>query len=239
MPVRKPDGPFLRGSADALPFPDESVDVVICNHTLEHFENVSASLREIGRVLKPGGALWAAVPDASTLDDRLYRYLFDGGGHVNRFSFDSFRDLVESEAEVQAESCKRLYTGFVYLNPPHPDRLPFYPRKAALLARVPPRLLRSIIRWLNFATRWCDRKLKRNWSLYGYAFSFRKEGKESAGSIKRLEEDHNVCFSCGSGHPTGTLQLRSKFRGLRRVYDCPACGEANFYTPTTGLTEPR
>ena len=48
-------------------------------------------LAEIGRVLKPPGALYIAVPDASTFGDRLYRWLTWGGGHVNAFT--SAREL--------------------------------------------------------------------------------------------------------------------------------------------------
>jgi ubiquinone/menaquinone biosynthesis C-methylase UbiE/uncharacterized protein YbaR (Trm112 family) len=50
---------FERVIADMsrLPFRDESFDVVFCSQTLHHSMNLQETLREINRVLKPGGKL--------------------------------------------------------------------------------------------------------------------------------------------------------------------------------------
>lgn len=45
-----------------LPFADQSYDVVIASHVLEHLEQAEASVREWFRVLKPGGRLLIGVP---------------------------------------------------------------------------------------------------------------------------------------------------------------------------------
>lgn len=42
--------------------PDQSVDVAICHHTLEHLPEPVMALRELHRVLKPGGRLVLHVP---------------------------------------------------------------------------------------------------------------------------------------------------------------------------------
>src|SRR5262245_49983120 len=44
-----------QGSADALPYPDSSFDKVLSVHTLYFWSDLVRPLREIARVLKPGG----------------------------------------------------------------------------------------------------------------------------------------------------------------------------------------
>lgn len=48
---------LVRGSAADLPFPPNSLDAVTCLEALEFFPNDVAALREMTRVLRPGGAL--------------------------------------------------------------------------------------------------------------------------------------------------------------------------------------
>jgi SAM-dependent methyltransferase len=50
------------GSADDLPFSDDSFDCVICTEVLEHCVDPAAALREMGRVLKPGGHAFVTTP---------------------------------------------------------------------------------------------------------------------------------------------------------------------------------
>ena len=138
---------------------DCSVDVAICHHTLEHFENLQGALRELNRVIHTKSCLWVAVPDGSSFDDKLYRYLFRGGGHLHRFTLQSLIQTVESGTELRAQRYKKLHSGFVYLNPPDPEKLPYYPDRAHFLTRVPPRVLESLLKWFNYLTRLTDQWL--------------------------------------------------------------------------------
>lgn len=54
------------GRAEALPFPDDSFDAVVSQFGLMFFDDRPAALREMMRVLRPGGRLAVAVCD--TLD---------------------------------------------------------------------------------------------------------------------------------------------------------------------------
>jgi 2-polyprenyl-3-methyl-5-hydroxy-6-metoxy-1,4-benzoquinol methylase len=51
-----------KGVAEALPFPDHSFDLVILDNVLEHVTDRAATLREIRRVLRPGGLLYMVTP---------------------------------------------------------------------------------------------------------------------------------------------------------------------------------
>jgi SAM-dependent methyltransferase len=54
-----------------LPLGDVSVDKLLCNHMLEHVIDDDAVLREIHRVVRPGGNVLIGVPLAFTLQVRL------------------------------------------------------------------------------------------------------------------------------------------------------------------------
>jgi ubiquinone/menaquinone biosynthesis C-methylase UbiE len=57
-------GPWIsmRGSVYELPFKDHAFDCVIISEVLEHLGEDERALKEIARVLKPGGVLAASVP---------------------------------------------------------------------------------------------------------------------------------------------------------------------------------
>ena len=52
----------MEGDALALPFPDESFDVVIISEVMEHIPDDKGVLAEMVRVLKPGGRIAVTVP---------------------------------------------------------------------------------------------------------------------------------------------------------------------------------
>jgi ubiquinone/menaquinone biosynthesis C-methylase UbiE len=49
---------LLEGTAESLPVPSESFDFVNAMSVLEHVDDLSSALREVYRVLKPGGVFW-------------------------------------------------------------------------------------------------------------------------------------------------------------------------------------
>jgi SAM-dependent methyltransferase len=52
----------VQGDALHLPFPDGSFDRVICSEVLEHIPDDVAAMRELARVLRPGGTMAITVP---------------------------------------------------------------------------------------------------------------------------------------------------------------------------------
>ena len=59
------------GVAEALPFVDRSFDRVFCQFGLMFFDDRVAALREMRRVMKPGGRMHVAVWDSSGSHARL------------------------------------------------------------------------------------------------------------------------------------------------------------------------
>lgn len=53
---------FIHGSAEKLPFPNETFDTVLCTEVLEHLKNDKKAINEIKRVLKKNGHLVLSTP---------------------------------------------------------------------------------------------------------------------------------------------------------------------------------
>ncbi|WP_033213629.1 class I SAM-dependent methyltransferase [Kitasatospora phosalacinea] len=53
--------PVLVADAQALPFADNSVDAVLALHMLYHVGDIAATIKELARILRPGGVLIAST----------------------------------------------------------------------------------------------------------------------------------------------------------------------------------
>ena len=214
------DATFVRSDAASLPFRDHTFDVIISNHSLEHFTDLRGALSEIRRVISPGGSLFVAVPDASTLTDRLYRWLAKGGGHVNPFrSAEETAALIADSTGLTHLGTRILCSSLSFLNRRNSPRPT--PRRLLLVGGGYEWSLWLYV-WLS---RRIDRLLKTRSSIYGWAFYF-----GSIGEAIETTTWKNVCIRCGSGSPAAKLESSSRVRrnllGLR-TYRCPDCGAQN------------
>lgn len=58
---------MVRMNIEKIPFADDSFDIILCNHVLEHVNNDKQAIAELFRVMRPGGWGILQVPIASTL----------------------------------------------------------------------------------------------------------------------------------------------------------------------------
>jgi SAM-dependent methyltransferase len=87
-----------------IPYPENHFNLVLCNHVLEHVPDYNKAMREIFRVLKPGGSAILQTPYSTVLKknfeddgintDALRFYFYAQEDHVRLFSEEVFlRDL--------------------------------------------------------------------------------------------------------------------------------------------------
>jgi len=92
-----------QGHIYKMPFPTASMDCCLCLEVLEHIEDDARAVREIHRILKPGGWMIAAVP---------YTYYWPQYlplmGHFRHYTRESFKDLLEMNGFV----CERYLPNY-------------------------------------------------------------------------------------------------------------------------------
>jgi len=81
---------WLKAPAEAIPFPDNHFDYVVCRSLLHHLEKPELGLKEMFRVLKPGGK-WVCYDPHHNVIYEAIRHIFQ---HTDRFSHlhKSFND---------------------------------------------------------------------------------------------------------------------------------------------------
>ena len=67
----QPTVAFLQGDVETLPFKDLSVDVIVCLGVITYLKSEDAALRELERVLKPGGVLILSILNKARLVKHL------------------------------------------------------------------------------------------------------------------------------------------------------------------------
>ena|SRR5437899_4544852 len=95
---------FRLATAERLPFADGELDFVWVFDVLEHVDDPGQVLREVARVLKPGGGFHIVLP-LEGQPRTLYRLVGTGtrwtaklrhGGHIQIFSAERFRNLAST-----------------------------------------------------------------------------------------------------------------------------------------------
>ncbi|MGH3607862.1 MAG: methyltransferase domain-containing protein [Pseudonocardiaceae bacterium] len=107
------DLPMVDVQADmmALPFEDASFDVILVSHVLEHVPDDARAMRELGRVLRPGGRAFLQHPidharaetyqDPTIVSEEARSAAFGQGDHVRVYGADFPQRLQDAGFAVQ------------------------------------------------------------------------------------------------------------------------------------------
>jgi len=111
-----PQAMFLRAPAEDLPFNDDSFDVVVSTLVLCTVDDQPRALREVRRVLRPGGRL-LFIEHVRADDDALARkqdrmmpinVRFAHGCHCNRPTLDGIRDAGFNVTRLEHDTLKHI-----------------------------------------------------------------------------------------------------------------------------------
>ena len=99
---------FQQASAEQIPYEDNHFNFVLCTNSFHHYQKPMNALKEMRRVLKPGGMLviFENAPDLS-----LYTWLWDRWlriaekGHVRYYPSKELGDMIRNAGFENVEQC--------------------------------------------------------------------------------------------------------------------------------------
>lgn len=108
--LRDPAVAYRAGTGESLPVETGSADLVIMENCIDHTRDVDQVMREIARVLRPGGVMHLTVncriPPGYLVHRLLSRFSIDAG-HPHTFTAGKARRLVTGRSELSLLRCDR------------------------------------------------------------------------------------------------------------------------------------
>lgn len=120
-----PEAVFVTGDAMNLPLARDLTDAVVCLGSMEHFPDVPHSLREIRRIMKPGGVFALLIPNVYDLG--LYYF-------ANLTRLARWRDRLLGRAPAAQEDARPPGDDATPPSPQEQGRPPFILIQGAVLA---------------------------------------------------------------------------------------------------------
>jgi len=105
-------GADIVGDIHDIPLSDDSFDSVICSSVLEHVKDPRKAVKEIHRILKPGGAVFVMVPST-------YPYHARPGHYPDywRFFEDTLKDIFSEFSEIEIVKRGGYFTAMSFFFP--------------------------------------------------------------------------------------------------------------------------
>jgi SAM-dependent methyltransferase len=118
---------------EKLPWPDSSMTAITCMHLVEHLQTIEPLMREIARLLAPGGRVYFETPHPKSLDvprasgkaaGMFTLNFFDDPTHVRVVTVEALADASRREGlQVEQSGISRnwlfaaAYPAYVFLPP--------------------------------------------------------------------------------------------------------------------------
>ena len=107
-------------SFDEIPFPDGEFDVVYLMQVFEHLRDPRRFMQELSRILKPGGVLHLALPNAASAWRRFFGSSWVSGWfapfHLVHYTEESLSGLAAEVGLASVESWSRTPESWFRLN---------------------------------------------------------------------------------------------------------------------------
>jgi SAM-dependent methyltransferase len=143
--------PDVVGSATDIPLGDASFDTVVCTEVLEHVPDPLKALREMYRVLKPGGYLILSTPMYWPRHEVPYDYF--------RYPYDGLLHLIKTSGLELVQLYNRGHS---------------YAFIGQTIQQVQPVPSRPFSWLVNRFFLWCERHLKHDLHTLGWTFVAKK-----------------------------------------------------------------
>ena len=109
----------IRANVENLPIQDKYFDVVVCTDIFEHVQDEKALVKEVSRILKPGGMLLFACPweqDLSVYDLPEYKAKF------KQYKYVHLRSVNEFIIDENFSSFEKISSCLLYTSPSPRDK---------------------------------------------------------------------------------------------------------------------